>query len=309
MRRRLIFTCLVGSALLVALGVCYLLLCRQCTHKLSAGQIVEVFLLPNEQLLVVNHVLDNDGSFVRSEVQTWTISTHVKTTILTSPMLVRSADVSPDRRLLALGNSTGTIQVYEIEGPKAIWTLTAKEDLPITAIRFSAQRNEIESFAYLSTSANGRHTFRSYWDLDSGKFLRSEQVDEAFVYPPSECGDMLAQVTRGNVIEVRSRVGNLIIREIETNWRRVNTLVFSHGCEYLAAATGDLEGGGPAPRFAMVHSEVAVWQLSTGKKVYQHNCHRAGVVSLSFSLDDHYLASGDAVGEVAVYDLIDGKTR
>ncbi|NEO52636.1 MAG: NACHT domain-containing protein [Okeania sp. SIO3B5] len=209
---------------------------------------------------------------------------------LESMSTVRSLAFTPDSKLLAGGDESGKIHLWQVANGKKLLTWEGHTH-KIRTIKFAADGQTL-------VSASSDKTVK-FWNLESSKCLRSLPIDSEFAEATtfgeatalSPNIQLLATCRTDGTIELWNFHNGkcLTILQGHTNW--INKVVFSPSGEILATASQD--------------RNIKLWNVNNGECLATLSGHEKAVRTITFRPDGKVLASGGCDFTIKLWDIRD----
>ncbi len=210
---------------------------------------------------------------------------------------------SPDGKSLAVGTGDGrgggNIWLLDAATGKQLRTFTIPKDSPVSLI-FSGDGR---------TLLSGQDKDTRLWDVATGKVLQTfpgGPVRNGRTLAFSLDGQLIAGTGEGpgdSAIRIWEAATGKIARTLQTpNNAIVHALAFSPDGKMLAS------GGRDWP-FKLPGWPIRLWDVATGRLLWQAKGHQSWVGFLAFSPDGRTLASGGMEGDVRLWEAATGKER
>jgi WD40 repeat protein len=245
----------------------------------------------------------NGNSFVSgsgfSQVIIWDVTGSSQTRTLNNQGSGNlSLAYSPDGLFLATGCGNHN-KLYKFNTIRICETATGKDVLTI-----NPKNGDIISLAFSpdgqSLAAVTSEQEISLWDVNSGTKIRNFDIhnylkDLEYANKVAFTPDGKTLITGGfdkdpyhGVIKLWNTNNATLIRSIKDG-QSIDSLVISH--DGLKFATGNFD------------SNIKIWEIVTGKLLYELVGHRGRVSSLAFTPDDKTLVSGGEAGTIKLWDV------
>ena len=260
-----------------------------------------------EMLTLVGHeksvaavAFSSDRQFVASvsdnyEVLTWKVETGEGVQELvrnenkkTYDRVFRAIACSPDGRFIASGSEDYAVQIWELETGKEVKKLTGHQG----AITFLA----FMSLDGLIASAALDRTLR-LWNCVTGECLyvtqgKSSDVTAMALSPDKQ---LAAWLGSGRTVLLRNRVNGEEKNKLVGHTGLINAVVFSpSGGQLVATASEDFTA--------------RLWNVGTGKSVYELAGHSAPVTAVDCSPDGKQIASASMDGTARIWNVATGES-
>ncbi|NET25313.1 NACHT domain-containing protein [Okeania sp. SIO1I7] len=198
--------------------------------------------------------------------------------------IVRSFAFTPDSKLLATGDESGKIHLWQVADGKKLLTWEGHTHI-VRSIKFAADGQTL-------VSASSDKTVK-FWDMTSSKCLKSLSIDPNFVFYTALSPNLKILAT-GSIDGTTQLwdIGNgkcLATLEGHTSW--INRIVFSPDGEILATASKD--------------TNIKLWNITNGECLASLSDHEEEVWGIVFSPDGQVLASGSADFTIKLWNIGD----
>jgi len=207
-------------------------------------------------------------------------------TFMESMSIIRSLAFTPDSKLLAAGDESGKIHVWQVADGKKLLTLEGHTQI-VRTMQFTADGQTL-------VSASSDKTVK-FWHLPSSKCLRSLLIDselgEATALSPNM--QLLATCGMDGTIELWNLSNSKHLATLQGHTSLINELVFSPSGEILATASQD--------------RNIKLWSLNNGECLATLSGHEEAVCTIAFKPDGTILASGSFDLTIKLWDLRDIK--
>jgi WD40 repeat protein len=242
---------------------------------------------------------------------------------------------SPDGRYLAAANNGNEIKVWEISTGKLINTFPSQKGLiiPPGGIRYTPDGKFL-------VVGNGWEKTISLWEISTGKLIYTVThgggrlpMDISIALSPD--GKYLASGSKDRFIKLWEVSSGNLVSTLNTPSERITSLVFSPDGKYLVSGHLDgtisvwelSDGNGKLITTVKGHqslrelttspdgkylvsasssafaSAIAFWELPTGKLIAAFKTNRPLFNCIAYSPDGKFLATGDAGGNVKLWDV------
>jgi len=206
--------------------------------------------------------------------------------------LTTSLAFAPDGSLLAVGDWQGLVHLIDLDTGRARVALAGHTG-PVGSLSFSPDG------ATLASAGVNEDTTGVLWDVESGERLATLQGDPGYPLRP-----LIFDVSGGHL--VGSGKNDVLVLDLsDGSQRRLSG--HTEGTVSLAVSPdGSLLASGA------FDERVIVWDIATGRPLYELPEHEMGAVSLGFSpgdalgLSGHVLFTGDQRGRVRLWAAEDG---
>lgn len=192
---------------------------------------------------------------------------------------------SPDSKLLAIGDFTGVIRVWEVTSTREILICRGHTNW-VRSVVFSHEGK------VLASSSNDQTV--KLWDIDTGRCLKTLQghTDMVWSVAFSHESQILASGSDDQTIKLWNIQTGDCIRTLQPH-EKIRSLVFSLDSQIIAS-------GGTS-------QTVKLWNVQSGECVKVLQGHSQSLWSVVFSPDGQLLASGSRDQTVKLWDIQSGK--
>ncbi|MBE7379850.1 MAG: NACHT domain-containing protein [Leptolyngbya sp. SIO1E4] len=241
---------------------------------------------------------------------------------------VNTLAFSPAEPYLAIGDSKGSVQVYDVETKQVILLCSGHSDW-VRSIAFSTDGKTLAS--------GGSDRTLKLWSMDSGNCIRTFKGHtrgiSSVAFSPN--GDVIASSGNDKTIKLWSTVTGNCIRTIESHLKGVSSVAFSPNGDVLASSSNDqtiklwsmdsgdcistLEGhlswvraiafspDGETLASSSNDKTIKLWSMATRNCIRTLEGHSAWVRCVAFSLDGKILVSGSGDSTVKLWSMANGK--
>jgi WD40 repeat protein len=202
---------------------------------------------------------------------------------------VGSLAISPDGRLLAVGQNDGAVPILELATGREVRRLPGHKQ-GVVNVKFFPDGSKLLTVTHDVEVRAG--AVATVWDLATGAEVLNKGVggfggavspDGRFVAVGSGFGVMVLDVATGRDFNVRDQI-----------WRP-GPLVFSPRHDLIFAAWGS--------------TRLGAWKLATGREVHRFKDHQASIGGLALTPDERAVISGDdGLGSLVLRDVETGRT-
>jgi WD40 repeat protein/serine/threonine protein kinase len=221
-------------------------------------------------------------------------------TEITIPM-VGLVDFSPDGKMLAIGDSSGTLKLWETDTGQEIRELGGHLSL-ISGLSFSPNGR------FLASSSFDEHVKVKIWDVASGSQLGAlrepdtESNDVAF----SPDGGHLATVDQGGSVRIWDVTSVIEQSSGESNSFDISETIFS---EQVAREAVDVEFSPDGERIAVFAPNIGivVWEVDSGEQVLEIPGVTDFSSGIAFSPNGEFLAGNSGNLGVGIWDAETGE--
>ncbi len=193
---------------------------------------------------------------------------------------------SPDSKLLATGDQSGTIHLWQVADGKKILTWEGHTHT-VTAIKFAADCQTLVSV--------GADNTVKFWHLASSKCLRSLLIDSELVKATALSPNMQFLATGGlnGTIQLWNLSDGKYLATLQGHTSWIQELVFNPSGEILATASKD--------------RNIKLWSVNNGECLATLPGHQEAVRTIVFRPDGKVLASGGFDFTIKLWDIRDIK--
>ncbi len=199
---------------------------------------------------------------------------------------VYSVAYSPDGRHLAIGDSKGVLQVWEIATGQVVLFCAGHKDA-IQSVVYSPDGQHVASGSDDSTV--------KLWNVETGECERTFQGHEngvwSVVYSPD--GEHVASGSGDSTVKLWNVETGECERTLQGHENGVGSVVYSPDGEHVASGSGD--------------STVKLWNVETGECERTFQGHENGVWSVVYSPDGEHVASGSGDSTVKLWNVETGE--
>ena len=270
-------------------------------------------------------------------VRIWDSATGKQLLGFNTPAPVRSVTFSPDGKRLASGHDAGTV------GMVKIWDSANGKEL----VDFKGHAHAVWSVAFspdgLRLASSGGDSLK-VWDTASGKELLDLQYGAlTSVFSPD--GKRLASGSSDQTVKVWDSATGKLLSDLKGHAHVVLSVAFSPDGQHLASGSRDntvkiwdsstsnvfFSLKGPARQFTYLLKSIAfspdgqrlasggmvsgsldsstlkIWDIATGKELFDLKGHSGSVTTVAFSPDGQRLASASMDGTLKIWDIVTGK--
>lgn len=194
---------------------------------------------------------------------------------------------SPDGKLLANGNSDGTVKLWDAERGtqlKSLGGILEGLSIGVNPVAFSPDGKLLASMSFNRIKL---------WDVGSGGKVRDIEVSSlinSFVFGPD--GKWLASAQHDKTVRLLEVASGAQLRLFEGHTASVFSVVFSPDGKWLAGAGGD--------------NTIKVWDVASGRLVKSLGGNDSPLISVAFSPDGKLLASWGVDNMVRLWDVASG---
>lgn len=204
---------------------------------------------------------------------------------------ITSVAFLPDGKSVATGNRDKTVRIWDLQTGQELQRLT--DSMPIESISISPKGDLIATAGSRIPDSMAAHL----WDRQSGKNIRSFEghTGSIRVLAFSPDGKWLATASDDHTTRLWDVATGAEVRRFTALESIINAIAFSPDGTMLATGSGasDLAVSmGPALDTAPL---IRLWNVSSGTEIRRIDA-PAAVLSLAFSFDSRYLASGGGNG-------------
>lgn len=199
---------------------------------------------------------------------------------------VSSVNFSPDGRLLAIGDSSGDIRIYEVTNGQQLLGLHGHASWVFSLV-FSPEGK-------ILASGSGDFTIK-IWDVDTGQCLHTlkDHSNEIWSVAFHLDGVLLASGCDDQTIRLWNVQTGACLRILQGHSNWVLSVAFSPDGETLVSGSED--------------GTIKLWNISTGKCLRSFEAHRNGVRSIAFGPDGQMLVSGGEDYMAKLWNISTGK--
>ncbi len=203
-----------------------------------------------------------------------------------SMSIIRSLAFTPDSKLLATGDESGKIHLWQVANGKKLLTWEGHTNV-IKTIKFSANGQTL-----VSTSTDKTVKF---WNLASSKCLRSLLIDSEFLEATAFSPNMQLLATCGidGTIQLWNLNNGKYLATLQGHSSWINKVVFSPNGEILATSSKD--------------RNIKLWSVNNGECLATLLGHQEAVRTIAFKPDGKILASGGFDFTIKLWDIRDIK--
>jgi WD40 repeat protein/transcriptional regulator with XRE-family HTH domain len=190
-----------------------------------------------------------------------------------------SIDISPDGEIVAVGDSSGLVYLWEIATTKLLATFEGHTSW-VWCVAFSPDGNRLAS--------SGSDTSIRLWDVQSGKCLRvlTEHTGCVWSVNFSPDGQRLASGSDDQTVRVWNLQGDCL-QVLKGHTKNVYSVHFSPDNQTLASSGKD--------------ESIRIWNVINGNCLNVLQGHNEGVHCVRYSPDGQLLASGSFGGSIRLW--------
>jgi WD40 repeat protein/uncharacterized caspase-like protein len=210
---------------------------------------------------------------------------------------VESIAFSPDGKMLASGNWDSTLKLWDVSSGQLIRSFVG-HDGQVWSVAFSSDGK------MLASVGNFDHTIK-LWDVGSGRLIRSLAGDSSSIaFSPD--GKMLASASVDKTVKFWDVSSGRLIRSFVGHSNGVVSVAFSPDGKTLASGSGSKMF---APKLAPWSTDktVKLWDVGRGNLIRSFKGHSIGRVSVAFSPNGKWLASGSDDKTLNLWDVSSGR--
>jgi WD40 repeat protein/transcriptional regulator with XRE-family HTH domain len=199
---------------------------------------------------------------------------------------IHAVAFSPDRQLLATGDSYGEVRLYQIADGKQLCVYVGHTDW-LWSISFSPDGNLLAS--------SGKDQTIKLWDVSTGHCMASLQGHSGGVWSVafSPQGHILASGSEDHTVKLWDITTGQCFQTLQGHNSRVSSIAFSPDGQSLVSGCHD--------------RIVRLWDISTGECLHVFEGHNGSIWSVTFSPDGQSLASGCYDRIVRLWDISTGE--
>ena len=199
---------------------------------------------------------------------------------------VSAVDFSPDGKLLAAGDSSGKVKVWDVQSEQAV---TLQHDSAVNAVDFSPDGK------LLAAGDNGGNVI--VWDTQIGRAVETLTVETlkgdpkqvyAVKFSPNSDNPILAGAGQSGIIRLWTLPDWQLQGTIQNTSTAVYGLAFSQYGKVLVSTSG---------------KGLELWSTANGAHIISLKGHTDGVKNVDFSSDGTTLASGGAGGILHIWNV------
>ncbi len=200
---------------------------------------------------------------------------------------ILSITFSPNGELLATGDATGEIRLWQVKNTKHILSLTGHGSW-VWSLSFSADGRTLASSSQDYTA--------KLWDVHTGQCLRTLQADDQIIRSVelSPDGQTLASGHGDGTVKLWNILTGECLKTLRGHTSWVSSVSFN-------PVTGCILASGSDDR------TVKLWDVSTGECLKTLSGHTSWVWSVKLSPDGRTLASGSGDRTVKLWDVLTGE--
>ncbi len=226
-----------------------------------------------------------DGKWLASaskHVKLWNttdIHNPVEETVFKHSVPVYAVDFSPDGKLLAAGDDSGEMKVWDIQRQKAT---TFRHDAAVNAVDFSPDGKLLAA-----GDGSGKVTV---WDIQSKEDVKTLDGD-----PEGVLAVRFSSKPDTSILSVAGKQGNIKLWNL-SDWQLCGTIIYSATVDGLAfSKDGNV--------LASAGAGLELWSVKTGAHIISLKGHTDWVKSSAFSPSGTTLVSGGNDGILRVWDI------
>ncbi|MEO1431461.1 MAG: protein kinase [Cyanobacteria bacterium J06633_8] len=202
-----------------------------------------------------------------------------------STNLINSIAISPDNKIIAIGDCNNTIILWDINLNEAIYLLQAWYGA-INYVTFSPDGQFLAS--------GGDDTTIKLWDVNTGSEIRTlkghNKSVKNIVFAPE--GDTLASIYNdGRAVLWDLKTGRIVHTLDNTNTPGgISSIAFSPDGKTIAIANRE-------------KYNIKLWDIASNRKICHLTHHSSSAINITFNLDGKIIASRDKYGHIILWDI------